>query len=554
MGATRIPGRRPATSLAPDADRPDLPADMALGIVFTRHLAELVEALGGADIGAQKLHLRAMVIAAKDGVVRLRVTPAAIATKDGAVSPLLPGVPALQARMLALGGAGLEVTPEGPPSALLTLARVLADVNRPVDEAQEVLDTLPDGVRWIPASALAAVPAPPPPPVVAAAAERTAEPAAPAAPVAPVAPVAPAEPAEPPAPIQSPIAALFGPVSARAELPGLLAALREPEAPSQVARLLDEVCTAIEVAQREARLDDMRTAFHALVAAEARPEHASAAETFDLAIRRAARPLVLDGLVRLAIAIVPPPDDVVRVLARTKEEGVLAVVERDLLAPTTEERDRLASLLGLLPAAGPGLGHIAATARQLAARQAARLAEQLHLRDAEAGLARAAAGSSPDVRREALMALAAIGGPGAIAAHVRGLRDEDPEVRLQATAGLVVLRPEDVVDTLATALAEEAQPEVQAALVQAIGRTGLPSALAPLTQAAEPARGLFRRKSATLRIAAVVALAQVRVPGVASVLQGLSQDRDRGVRDALAQATRVHGRRTTRAMAAIAER
>jgi ribosomal protein L11 methylase PrmA len=56
-----------------------------------------------------------------------------------------------------------------------------------------------------------------------------------------------------------------------------------------------------------------------------------------------------------------------------------------------------------------------------------------------------------------------------------------------------------------------------------------------------------------LRVAAVHAIAALRVPGVSAALAGLAEDKERAVRDALAQGTRIHGRRTTRSMAVVKE-
>jgi HEAT repeat protein len=305
------------------------------------------------------------------------------------------------------------------------------------------------------------------------------------------------------------------------------------------------------VSQREGHFEDALAAYHGLASAEASLDAPDARRALIVALRRLARPAVLDAIVRLAVRRVPADPQAVFVLQRAGDDAVPAIVERIVGARSSTMRQQLLQVLRQLPAAGSGLGTTVGTARPVLARQAARLAAELALGDAEHGLAQAAEQASPEVRREALAALATLAGPRAVDAHLRGLRDDEVIVRLQAAGGLVKLKPPGVVAALASALNDEAEPEVQVALVQAIGRVALPESVEPLTKAAEPAKGLFRKKSLALRVAAVLSLAQLRLPGVSAVLQGLSQDKERAVRDALAQATRVHGRRTTRAMQAI---
>jgi hypothetical protein len=345
--------------------------------------------------------------------------------------------------------------------------------------------------------------------------------------------------------------AVAGARTAREAVPGLLDALREPQSARRLGRILDELCTFVEVSQREGHFEDALHAYHGLVSAETSMGEAEARSALLLALRRLAKPPILDVVVRLAVRRAPADPLALAVLRRAGDEAVPAIVARVVAATSTPMREQLRHLVQLLPGAASGLGHTVLSARPVVARQAARFIADLGLGAADAALAQAVEQAAPEVRREALSALAALESPRAVDAHVRALRDGEITVRLQAVVGLVRLKPPGVVAVLNAALTDEGEPEAQVALVQAIGRVALPESVEPLVTAAEPAKGLFRRKSLALRVAAVHALAQLRMPGVSAVLQGLSQDKERAVRDALAQATRIHGRRTTRAMQAV---
>ncbi|MFN9577924.1 MAG: hypothetical protein ACK6AH_15460 [Gemmatimonadota bacterium] len=587
---------------------------MGPGITFARHFAQLVALLGAgqAPVEEQKLHLRAAAMATRGGAVCLRLHGGGLHADDSPVSPIFDGVRELTARFVALGLERLDARGGASPADLLVLARAIAAPATPGALA-ELLRTPPASVRLTFATDRAAIaleevegtPAAAEPPGEAV----TAEPSVwvPAELPSEVVPAelpneavtaelpsewAPAElprvwvpaelpseavpaelpseavPAElPGADVPAPpsrdepeaaaldAASLFhavaGARTAREAVPGLLDALREPQSARRLGRILDELCTFVEVSQREGHFEDALHAYHGLVSAETSMGEAEARSALLLALRRLAKPPILDVVVRLAVRRAPADPLALAVLRRAGDEAVPAIVARVVAATSTPMREQLRHLVQLLPGAASGLGHTVLSARPVVARQAARFIADLGLGAADAALAQAVEQAAPEVRREALSALAALESPRAVDAHVRALRDGEITVRLQAVVGLVRLKPPGVVAVLNAALTDEGEPEAQVALVQAIGRVALPESVEPLVTAAEPAKGLFRRKSLALRVAAVHALAQLRMPGVSAVLQGLSQDKERAVRDALAQATRIHGRRTTRAMQAV---
>ena len=519
---------------------------MASGITFARHFAQLVVSVGAnrASIEEQKLNLRAAVAATHGGAVRLHVDRHTLYADDEPVSPIFTGIRELASQLDAHGVAGLEASAGASPAELLLVARALAAPAQPGAVATLMRERVPTSVRLAfdaEQAVPAAAPVPAPPPVVEPEVETPATPAPPADDIMPA--------------VATDAATLFqavaGARTARDAVPGLLAALQEPQDPHRFARIVDELCTFVEVSQREGYFEDALAAYHGLATAESSVDVPETRRALVIALRRLARPAILDAVVRLAVKKSPADPQAIDVLQRVSDEAVPAIVARAVAAPSAHARQQLLQLLRQLPAAGHGLGQTVLGGRPVQARQAARIAAELGTADAESGLVQASENAAPEVRREALATLAALATPRAVEAHLRGLRDDEVIVRLQAAAGLVTLAPTGVVAILASALNDEAEPEVQVALVQAIGRVALPESLEPLAKAAEPAKGLFRKKSLSLRVAAVHALAQLRVPGVSSVLQGLSQDKERQVRDALAQATRIHGRRTTRAMMAV---
>ncbi|MDX2182841.1 MAG: HEAT repeat domain-containing protein [Gemmatimonadaceae bacterium] len=546
---------------------------MASGITFARHFAILVSSFGfgRATVEEQKLNLRAAVAATKGGAVRLFVEHQTLYANDEPVSPIFSGVRELLVQLDGHGVAGIQAAEATAPADLLLLARSLAapfgDGSRlerdlvaaapPTIRVAFAIDqTVPLAPAEAPKPIISLDPEPTPavgtaPLVVADAPPATDAPAV-ATPDAPLA----AKPTPEPMPAVAADAAtvfsaLAGARTVREAIPELLASLHGETSAARLARTLDEISTFAEVAQREGRHDDTVMAYHGIVEREAAAEGVEQRRAFIVALRRLAKPAVLDAVVRQAVSVEPAMPTAVAILQRLGDDAVLAVATRAVSARTPDDRSRLEHLLRTLPNAATALGQIVATAKPAIGRAAARLAADIGAADAEAGLLQALEQAAVDVRRDALAALAVLATPRAAEAHTRALHDDEVVVRLQAAAGLALLRPAGAASTLGVALRDEADTEVQVALVQAIGRTAQPEALELLVHAAEPAKGVFRRKSLALRVAAVHALAQLRIPGVSAALQNLAQDKERAVRDALAQATRIQGRRTTRSMMAI---
>jgi HEAT repeat protein len=107
---------------------------------------------------------------------------------------------------------------------------------------------------------------------------------------------------------------------------------------------------------------------------------------------------------------------------------------------------------------------------------------------------------------------------------------------MQAAAMLVERRGDASPSMLIGALDGEKDEEVRASFYQALGQFATPEAVETLIAAAQPERGLFRRKPAALRIAAIQALAMAGTPQALDALVAFQGDRDGEVQQAAVEA------------------
>jgi HEAT repeat protein len=107
---------------------------------------------------------------------------------------------------------------------------------------------------------------------------------------------------------------------------------------------------------------------------------------------------------------------------------------------------------------------------------------------------------------------------------------------MQAAAMLVEHRAETSAEPLIRALDAEKDDEVRTAFYVALARFATPEAVETLVAAAQPDRGLFRRKPVTLRIVAIRALAEAGTQPALDALVALQGDRDATVQQAAVDA------------------
>lgn len=135
------------------------------------------------------------------------------------------------------------------------------------------------------------------------------------------------------------------------------------------------------------------------------------------------------------------------------------------------------------------------------------------------------------VRREAVMALARIGGEDAGALVVGMVDDPDPDVRGAAAMALGVMKVERAVKPLLQRLEEEEEEDVQVQILRALGGLGDPGAVPAIEKRA--VASFFSRPPTPLRIAAYKALSDIGTPHAMELLETAAVEKDDEVREAV---------------------
>jgi HEAT repeat protein len=220
------------------------------------------------------------------------------------------------------------------------------------------------------------------------------------------------------------------------------------------------------------------------------------------------------------------------VLTRTGEDGADALIEQLVAAEERSERRVYFDALLELRAGVPTLLHMLGDPRWFVARNAASLLGELGSPEAEQPLSELLHHDDERVRHAATIALMRLGTPRSMPAIEQALRDGAPQIRIQAATILVERRAERSADPLIRALEVEKDDEVKAAFYLALGNLGTAEAVARLIAAAQPERGIFRRKAVGLRIAAIQALAAAGTPDALDALVALQGDKEKDVQEA----------------------
>ncbi|HEX5971271.1 MAG TPA: HEAT repeat domain-containing protein [Gemmatimonadaceae bacterium] len=483
---------------------------------FARHFARLVSLLISepTNVAEQKVTLRVLVTLARAGGVRLEMRQGTIVANDEAISPLLPGVTDLRERMTALGMRAVEFDAGAAAADVLGAARQLADVPR---------GTVGETVRMVSAT--------PPAPVAV-------QPAAVQPPAAPAPKPVPKPAATPP--VVPAADGLFEHFVAARPAAGTPAALFETfdaaTGAPLLARLLDELVRTAESAVRDGDHALVSEIFHRIVARERQVHDADARRSFMLTIRRLSRGAVLRAVAQGLVRAPGKREEQLAVLARTGEDGADALIEQ--LAAADERSDRRIYFDALLElrAGVPTLLHMLGDPRWFVARNAAVLLGELGSPDAEQPLSELLHHDDERVRHAATIALMRLGTPRSMPAIEQALRDSAPQIRIQAAVMLVERRGDASPAPLLGALDAEKDDEVRASFYQALGHFATPEAVEKLITAAQPERGLFRRKPVPLRIAAIQALAVAGTPQALDALVALQADRDSEVQQAAVEA------------------
>jgi hypothetical protein len=469
------------------------------------------------DVAEQKVTLRALVTVSRSGAVRLEMRQGTIAANDQQVPALLPGVTELRECMSARNVRAIEFDANAGAADLLGAARHLAAVSGTV--------TGPT-VRFVGPSP---TPTPVPTPV----------------------------PAPSPAPKPKAVSVLpaadgmFEHFAAARPAAGTPAALLEAfdaaTGATLLTRLLDELVRTAEQAVRESDHALASEVFHRIVARERQVHDADARRAFMLTVRRLSRSAVLRAVAQGLVRAPEKREHQLAVLGRTGEDGADALIEQLVNAEERSERRVYFDALLELRAGVPTLLHMLGDARWFVARNAAALLGELGAPDAEQPLSELLHHDDERVRHAATIALMRLGTARSMPAIEQALHDGAPQIRMQAAAILVERRTDASAAPLIRALDAEKDDEVKTAFYLALGRFGTPEAVEKLIAAAQPERGIFRRKPVRLRIAAIQALATVGTPHALDALVALQADKEREVQqaavDALEEKVRSSGGR-----------
>jgi len=502
------------------------PAIMDQSATFARLFVRLVwlALREPTNVGEQKVTLRALVTVSRSGAVRLEMRQGTIAANDQPVPALLPGVAELRERMTATGIRAIEIDANAAASDLLGAARQLADVPNAASGP---------AVHFV--SATPSMPTPVAPPAAA-----TASPVAAPAPSLPAAP-APTPPSAPtPRPVVAPMLpaadGLFEQFAVARPAAGTPAALLDAfdaaTGPTLLTRLLDELVRTAEQAVRERDYALASEIFHRVVARERQVHDADARRAFMLTVRRLSRSAVLRAVAEGLVRAPGKREQQLAVLTRTGEDGADALIEQLVGAEERSERRIYFDALLELRAGVPTLLHMLGDPRWYVARNAAALLGELGSPQAEQPLGELLHHDDERVRHAATIALMRLGTARSMPAIEQALRDGAPQIRIQAAAIFAERRADASAAPLMRALDAEKDDEVKAAFYLALGRFATPEVVEKLIAAAQPERGLFRKKSLPLRIAAVQGLAAAGTPTALDALVALQSDREHDIQEA----------------------
>ena len=275
------------------------------------------------------------------------------------------------------------------------------------------------------------------------------------------------------------------------------------------------------------RIDIVADVFYGLVKREGDIEDKMSKRQYALGIRRLCVPRVLKCIVELLPRRRENYEQYMAIFLRAEDDGVEALVEALISAPSiTDRRVYYDSLLRLRTGVRT-LVHMLGDPRWFVVRNAIELLGEMRVAEADTDLEKLLEHRDDRVRTAAASALAKLG-PGAAAKGMRGaLRDAPEEVRERA------LQRSGSVDSLVRALDKEEDNRVQMAMVTALGQLGTPHAVEKLMDIARTDKGLLNKRRPTpMRVAAVHALGEVKTSSALAALQTLLRDKEKAVRGA----------------------
>jgi HEAT repeat protein len=518
---------------------------MDYSVTFARHFSRLVWLLlnESANIDEQKAALRATVTVSKDGPVVFAARDWRLTVNGTALADALTGVQDLTAQMIGHAVREIRVDRGAAAADLLGLARILAAQPVPGDggeAAKARVGALGATTVHIEVAGVEGV-VPPPRPTASAGAGATpaSEGSASGSGSGSAAPRAPrrTQPPEIGAGFIGEDSGSYLAFAAQQQPKGsvgdLLQQLDATKSPNVATRLLDDLVILIENAAREGKHDTVANGFHGVVARESALAENDLKRAYVMALRRLTKPTLLRAVATMLPRKRERHDDYMLGLARTGEDGADALIDQLTSAQSLSDRRVFFDALVKLNAGVPALIHMLGDARWYVARNAADLLGEMQAEAAQAPLSELLKHDDDRVRRAAITALAKLSSPKAVDSLRIAMRDNSPQVRMQAAAGMGTRKGLRSAGTLTKALDDEDDSEVQLAIIAALGRLATTDAVTRLIKAAEPGGGIFKKKPTALRVAAVQALGEARTPAAQNALQHLLDDKDKEVKQAV---------------------
>ena len=321
-----------------------------------------------------------------------------------------------------------------------------------------------------------------------------------------------------------------------------LASIPDATDATETTRILDDLVIVAENSAREGKPVVVGDVFFGVVERERQADAADIKRAYVMAIRRMSKPTLLRAVAMLLPRKRERAEDYLTVLVRTGEDGADALIDQLTQAQTSEDRRIFLMYLLRLKAGVPALVHMLGDARWFVARNAADLLGEMRATEAENALVGLLRHHDDRVRRSATNALMRLGSTSAMGAIYEAIRDPAPQVRMQAAAAVAAKRDPATASTLIRAVDEEEDGDVQLAMLAALGKVATTDAVERLIRAAEPERGLFKRKTTAFRVAAVQALGEAKTSAALSALRSLANDKDKDVRDTVARVSQYAAR------------
>lgn len=323
------------------------------------------------------------------------------------------------------------------------------------------------------------------------------------------------------------------PVGKLLDLLSRLDGMAEWQRVPELSLILEEVGRRAEGALRD---DDASLLFRITLAVLRGADSETQSEA-QLAYRQARRRLLAKPCIRLVAPMVPRlpdrRDDLVYLLGQAGEEGADAVIELLIAAGSPSDRRAYMGTLVRLQAGGCTLVHMLTDERWFVVRNAADVLGEMQVKGAEEPLGNALSHDDERVRCSALTALGRLGTPAALHAVQGALASPDAALRTQAASILASSNWPYTVTAVRRRLRTEEDPEVQLALVAALGSVASDEAVAVLAELAEPEPlSILIRRATPLRTAALQSLADAHTPAARVVVERLSGDRSGELREA----------------------